>query len=245
MRVRPWVKETLGSWASFLSGNGLTYNEGPQYEAVHGEKYSTAAVTRAYYETWLGQKPNYATPVHLLDLMNFLNDFTERLEAQMELIMSSEGVTTCEELEVKRPGLGSACTDLERWRIRLDEYSMAVASVPADDQYDRTATLWDVTAPLFLGWYGGETGDDPIPVGGFPEDFDTDVQHPPDIGTPYTLANQLGIAQAWEKERKHRLVEQFRPSLTLPDITLPKSNNIRNLAIAAGVGAVLFAIIRK
>ena len=208
---RPWVKETLGAWRSFLMGDGLTYSPLPVREPIKGQKYSVGdTVIPQYTKAWVGQTPNWVTPLHFLDLLNFLNDFIEQLEAEQKKAFRKHNVTTCEELAAVAPGEGQLCADLQRWRVRLSEYSMAVGAVPEADQYDRTKTLWSVTAPLFLGWYGGKTGKEiPLVAGGFPAGFDPALRHPPDIGTPYSLANQFGIAQAWSKERKDKVLGEM------------------------------------
>ncbi len=208
---RPWVKQTVGAWKNFLMGEGLTYSPLPTREPIKGQKYDVGStVVPQYSKAWIGAVPNFVTPIHFLDLMNFLNDFTEQLEAEQQKAFRKHNVTQCEELEAVAPGEGSLCRDLQRWRVRLNEYSMAVGSVPESDQYDRTKTLWNVTAPIFLGWYGGKTGTEiPLVEGGYPPGFDTALRHPPDIGTPYSLANQFGIAQAWSKERKDRILGEL------------------------------------
>ena len=143
-----------------------------------------------------------------------------------------------------RPGFIQPCIDLERWRTRLDEYEMLVNLVPPEGDGNRELVLWDVTAPLFVGWYGGPTGDEvPLTPGGFPPGFNTDFRHPPDIGTPYMLANQYGIEAAWEKTRKEKLYKE---------LGLPVSQmwaEIKKLMLYAGAGAaglvVLNALLRR
>jgi hypothetical protein len=236
--------EIAGDFATrLLLGEDVAVSDAPRYEQVKGEKYDAGDVAFIYSQAWLGDRPNHVTPFELLDLLNFLEAFTSNLEVQNQRNLDEYGAKTCEELGSLRPEQGSICRDLQRWRIRLDEYSMFLASVPIDDQYDREAALWEVTAPLFLGYYGGpETGlEIPLISGGFPPDFDPGEQHPPDIATPYSLANQLGVSKAWEEERKHRLLEEFTPRLPLP--AAPKS--YAKFLIAAGVGALAFAILRK
>lgn len=208
---RPWVKQTLGAWGNFLMGEGLTYSPLPAREPIAGQKYDVGAtIVPQYTKAWAGSAPNHLTPIELLDLLNFLNGFTDELEGEVGKLFAEYDVSTCAELAAVRPEQGAMCRDVQRWRKRLDEYSMSVGAVPESSQYDRTQTLWTVAAPLFLGWYGGRTGGEiPLVADGFPEGFDPKLRHPPDIGTPYSLANQLGIARAWEKERKFKTLDEL------------------------------------
>lgn len=70
------------------------------------------------------------------------------------------------------------------WRQRLVAYESDVTAAPPDD---RKEILWSTTAPLLLGFYGGETSTDP--------------QSTIDAITPFSLANQLEVTDEWRDER--------------------------------------------
>lgn len=83
--------------------------------------------------------------------------------------------------------------DLVRWRGRLAAYIDACDAAPADD---RQAVLWTVTAPLLLGFYGG-------PASKLP-------QQPIDAVTPFMLANELAVDEAWRDERWRLFQEDLK-----------------------------------
>lgn len=206
------IDRTMAFWSSLLTGGELVESAPACFEEVPG-KYNVGEIVRDYTTCWLKTPPvNHATPAQLLDLLLFLDDFTQQLEvkdAEHRALPAAEmgdGLMDCEDME---PGYIQVCKDLGRWRARLDEYMFFTASIPFDDQFDRRTTLWEVTAPLFLGWYGGETGSEvELVAGGFPPGFDAELRHVPDIATPYSIANQFGVFYSWEDERKRRFVEE-------------------------------------
>lgn len=88
---------------------------------------------------------------------------------------------------------------------------MHATSIPAERSHDRDAVLWEVTAPLFLGYYGGRTGTEvPLVEGGFPPAFDPTAQHGPDLATPFSLANQLAVYEEFEQDNWDRLLDDLR-----------------------------------
>lgn len=234
------MERTWSFWSGAMSGDGFQVVNPPgAWEQIDGQKYDVAQVVQQYQRKWLGVTPNHATPIDMLDLLYYLDDFTRVLEEEDRARrMPSVGLTprACKDFEVSDPGYGQLCTDLERWRNRLDEYLMFVASVPAEQENDRRTILWEVTAPLFVGWYGGETGSEvALPAAAFPPGFDPNVRHPADIGTPYSLANQFGIWVAWQDERRDRLVEE----LTDPLKPKPLDYGVAILIGAALLGGAL------
>lgn len=74
--------------------------------------------------------------------------------------------------------------DMEEWIKRLENYEAIAEAAPLGD---RQAILWDVTAPLLLGLYGGKESKLP--------------RSTIDAGTPFRLANGLSITDAWREER--------------------------------------------
>lgn len=209
------MERTWEFWSSGLKGGPFeVWNDPAHYESaphVVGH-YDVGQVVRDYQRAWLGVAPNHATPIDLLDLLFYLDEFTDVLEredvARRTAALGPIGITaSCDEFEQNHPGYAQTCKDLQRWRKRLDEYLLFTASVPIEDEHDRRVTLWEVTAPLFVGWYGGETGVEiPLDPAAFPPGFDPMIRHPADLATPYMLANQFGIWVAWQDERKKRLV---------------------------------------
>lgn len=237
------LERTEKFWESLLSGEGIYVENDPaHFEKVDGGKYDVGDIVRQYSRAWLGPPPpNSATPIDVLDLLFFLDDFTTELEAE-DLRRRTGNLpkpASCEYMETVQAGYKSICRDLQRWRKRLDEYLMVVSAIPLEEENDRRAILWSVTAPLFVGWYGGETGHEvELPPDAFPPGFNPELRHPPDIATPYLLANQLGVYFAWMAERRRRLVADIKDPLT------PETKDYALLAAAGLVVVGLFAFTR-
>lgn len=70
-------------------------------------------------------------------------------------------------------------SELLQWRGRLGAYFDAVNAAPPGD---RQAVLWGVTAPLLIGYFGGESSTLP--------------QQPLDAVTPFVLSNMLAVSEA-------------------------------------------------
>jgi len=205
--------------------------------------YDVGAIVREYQHVWLGVAPNHATPLELHELLLTLDEITGQLES-----LSGRETETTAERGVKLGLMGAPLwiafdkadrdeqrtleavkRDLSRWRERLDAYMAYVeAAIPAREQ-DRTAVLWEVTAPLFLGWYGGPTGSE-IAVVGQPEGFNPKLQHTADLGTPFRLANELRVWIDWKIERR-RLLKQ-----DLGDGAQQAGKGIGKMLAAAGFG---------
>lgn len=257
--------EYLGdALTGLLTGEGVDLYVKPRYEPVRGQIYDSGAITRAYTKAWLGTTPNSVTPIQMLELGNFLDEQTQGIQKRLDAVLDAAGVKSCAELEGvddsvylsamqgligpvpgvvrRRTELLQFCLDLQRWRARLDEYLMALGSVTSDQEGDREAVLWSVTAPLFLGYHGGPTGTElPLSEAGYPPGFNSEIQHPPDIATPYSLANQLAVSIDWDQTRRRMLADDLLPDL--PD--LPKPRGYMPYVVAAGLGAVAFALLRK
>ncbi len=256
----PHLSEVGEFWFNIIAGNGIVIASEPaHYEDVEGNIYDVGKVVRAYNKSWLGVAPNYATPAHLMDLLLFLDDFTKLLEeadvkarTQQQGLLSGgtgEVLVDCDELGAwGHPGLEGACRDLQRWRIRLDEYMGAVFEVPPDDEMDRRKTLWSVTAPLFIGWYGGPEGTEPLTPGGFAPGFNPDIRHPADIGTPYSLANLYGIEKAWEKKIREMFIDDITPDIDMDKVKAGLSE-LKKMLLYTAAGAagliVLSTLIRR
>lgn len=119
---------------------------------------------------------NRATPEDLAVLLDELAALTEELAERRRVVQVQ---TIAEDLWD---------SDSAAWRARLAEYQAAVRAAPKGDRH---AVLWSVTAPLLLGFYGGAGAASP--------------QQPIDAVTPFSLANQLDVADAWREERWQRL----------------------------------------
>jgi len=101
---------------------------------------------------------------------------------------------------------------LVQWRGRLGAYHDAVNAAP---EGDRAAVLWNVTAPVLLGYFGGEASKLP--------------QQPLDAVTPFMLANQLAVDDAWRDERWRLFKEDL-------------AKGFKEFAVAIGGAAVVVAI---
>jgi hypothetical protein len=236
------MSRTWDFWASGLTGGAWEVHDDPavrETEPYAVGQYDVGAIVRDYQRSWLGVSPNHATPIDLLDLLQYLDEFTNVLEQRDRTNRTVGGrIADCDRWNGM--GYGQTCRDLARWRVRLDEYLDFVSSVPVAQENDRAITVWPVTAPLLIGWYGGETGTEiPLDPRGFPPGFNPAIRHPADIGTPYSIANQMGIWVSWQDERKTRLREDLKTSFT------PDSFDI---GIAIAIGAALLggvALLRK
>ncbi len=249
---RPGWKHVVDFYGAIIAGDDYTESPPASYEPIslttglkpdyaHGQQYDVGGIVRGYQQTWLGVVPNHVTPNQLLGLLNFLSDMTEVIEerdAELRSVEQFDRVLSCEELGKVRPGYGQPCLDLQHWRARLTDYMLHAGEVPPQLGDDRRETLWTITAPLFVGWFGGATGNEvELAAGGFPPGFNVDLQHPADIATPYMLANQYGVADAWEKKRAAMLLDDFTPKI--PDA--PSGDDLKNALLIAGavLGGVL------
>jgi len=191
-------------------------------------QHDVGQIVRDITVEFLHSEPNLATPYNVAVLLERLQNMTANLELadKQRRTLAGPGVTApC--LGSDGEAIDSICLDLIRWRARLDDYWMLATSVPVEDEADRNAILWEVTAPLFLGFHGGKTGTEVELVDdGYAEGFDTRIQHAPDIATPFTLANQLGVYEGWERKRW---------ALLLEDLETEARRRARDVA-AAGIG---------
>lgn len=164
--------------------------------------FDVASIVREYTQAYLGVSPNRARPIDLLPLVDHLDRFTDQLHRRGEKRRRLAGAAAqCDQL----------CIDLQRWERRLDFYLIEVNA--QTDENDRWATLYTITNPLFLGWYGGpqgEAGPEFLAETGFGPGFRFDMQHPPDLATPYSLANQLDVAEAFEAENRQHLLDDLK-----------------------------------
>ena len=180
------------------------------------QKYDIGALTRRFQQRFrlfsaspLAQTTaNDATPAKLA---TFLDELA-RLTADVVVARASMSDWTPD------AGIFQWDTDLLRWRGRLEAYRDAVRAAAPDD---RQAVLWSVTAPLLLGYFGGEASKLP--------------QQPIDAITPFTLANQLAVDDAWREER----LQLFKDELVAP-VALGGG-----LAIAVGVAVLVALLLRK
>ena len=174
--------------------------------------YDVGGIVRDYTVTFLHPTPNLATPINLAMLLEQLQALTDKLEQADEERRRVPGLLNVIPCVFENgQAIDALCLDLVRWRRRLDEYYMHAASIPAEQGHDRNAVLWEVTAPLFLGYFGGPTGTEvPLVEGGFPKGFDPTAAHGPDLATPFSLANQLAVYEDFERENWDRLLQDLR-----------------------------------
>ena len=84
---------------------------------------------------------------------------------------------------------GPIRTDLERWMGRLQAYRDATDTAPAGHSQ---ALAEQVAAPLLLGWFPG-----------------SELQQPPDLATPFSIANQIEVSRDFRRENLARLSEEL------------------------------------
>lgn len=239
----------LSDFGDFVSDAGAALpfdlDAKPRRESAKGI-HDVAEIVRNYQLSWLGEAPNHATPLELRELLIKLDRLTAQIEAQIDdheettalrvakLGLMGVGIWTFVDKSNRgeQRALSQVATDLQRWRARLDDYTARVEALIPKREQDRSAVLWEVTAPLFLGWYGGPTGSE-VPLVGQPETFNPKTQHLADIGSPYRIANELGVWLDWHDERKDLLYKDFK------DGAEDKANVFAWAAGAAVVGAGL------
>jgi hypothetical protein len=152
----------------------------PDVEYQYGE-YPVAALVKVYFDRMLKQSPNLATPMTWMGVLEDLDKLTTEIEGKQAARVAADPSFGTDQLS----------KDIERWRARLDWYTLATHA--ATDPLDRNQVLWDVTAPLMMGWHGGPKGTDVLAPGGYPPGFNVQAAHGADISTPYSLANQMGV----------------------------------------------------
>lgn len=156
---------------------------------------------------------NAATPENLRVLLESLDRLTDSILEQR-----SEGL-----LPVFRNEAWD--TDMVHWQGRLGAYLEAADAAPDGD---RQSVLWSVTAPLLLGFFGGEASSLP--------------RQTPDVATPFSLANQLSVAQSWRDERLRLLYEDLRRGAS--DLVSSSSAVLLILGVLAA-GALVVSILRR
>jgi len=139
------------------------------------------------------QAQNTATPEHVAAFLSALEILTNQIAAQRAEFSDFIPDASVEHWD----------NDMAKWRSRLAGYLKAVRAAPPGD---RQAILWNVIAPLLIGYYGGEHSNLP--------------QQPLDAVTPFSLANQLNVAEAWREERYQLFWKDVRENLKnlLPNI---------------------------
>lgn len=155
---------------------------------------------------------NSATPEHVGQLLNALDDLTEE--------MRSKRATLSDWLP--DAAIISWDNDFAKWRGRLGAYHDNVNAAPAGD---RQAILWQTTAPLLLGFYGGEASKLPQQVA--------------DVATPFSLSNQLDVDEAWRDERLRLFRDDIRSGLT------PNIPGGWGLVVAGAVGVAALLLLGR
>lgn len=244
----------LSDWGDIVSDAGAALpfdlEVEPRREEVVGQ-YDVATIVRSYQLSWLHTEPNHITPIELRALLQTLGELTAQLEQAVGEHTEGSAMRAAKLglMSGFLPGLGTMfwavgdkakrgeqrslqaiALDLQRWRTRLDSYVSAVEAALPEREQDRAATLWTVTAPLLLGWYGGPTGSE-IEIVGQPEGFDPQLRHPVDVGTPYRIANMLGVQLEWSRRR----AELFKDDL---QDGAEETGKVVGLAVAVGLAGI-------
>lgn len=176
--------------------------------------YDTAAIAKEIQASFkiFGRVPlasrNNATPEHLkllLDKLSVLTQSVQEARDQMSDWTPDAGVLHWDR-------------SMEEWKGRLLRYQNAVATAAPGD---RRAVLWTVTAPLLIGYYGGEGSKQPQSV--------------LDAVTPFSLANQLTVDARWRQERWNAFKDDLQKGIEWWAWAIP-------VALSA---AVIYSILRK
>jgi hypothetical protein len=182
-----------------------------------------------------GTAKNLATPENLKVLLKALDDVTsDVLEQRHELTAGDVAkavllapVGLLAGLFDEDEALESWDKRMVQWRGRLGAYHDAVDKAPPGDRQD---VLWSVTAPLLLGFFGGEASKLP--------------QQPLDAVTPFMLANQLNVDAAWKEERWELLKEDLLEGVANAAKTAGAGLGALAIAGVFVVGAVIFDRLR-
>jgi hypothetical protein len=139
---------------------------------------------------------NRATPENLALLLHALDDFTDDLvewhnDSVVNLDWRQRFLVDGDEETLERIE-----DDLEAWQRRLDEYIFAVSEAAPND---RQAVLWNVTAPLLLGFYGGEGS--------------TLGRGVADVATPFRIANALLVSDEFQRRSFEQWQDDFADAL--------------------------------
>jgi hypothetical protein len=149
--------------------------------------------------------PNRATPANVLLLLDELDEVTQAV------------VDEVKESPISPAARIGFAVSMNAWRSRLGTYRAHAAAAAPND---RRAILWDVTAPLLLGFYGGEDSDEP--------------QRAIDAVTPFLLANMQEVDDSFREELFAAFLQDLRDGATAVIDAVP--------AIAGGLGIGALAI---
>lgn len=156
-------------------------------------------------------KVNTATPEHVGRLLAALSVMTEQLAVARTSSLDEDFY-----LGGAPGGMAQWDADFVAWRERLARYQGEVAEAPPGDRQD---ILWSTTAPLLLGFFGGENSDEP--------------QRAIDAVTPFSLANQLALSDEWRSERLSLFWEDVKEEAKKVVVT----------TLGSGVGILAAAVI--
>lgn len=205
---------------------------------------------------------NEATPLELTKLLVELDELTDQLiESDRKRWVLKEcklppiSPIPCPQLmsdRYMRGELRDQTTDeLNRWRARLDYY-LALANEA--DPLNREAVLYEVTAPVLLGWHFADTIPEDVLWDGYPDSVFRDgepgpwfeLQHVPDAMTPIILADVLG--EDLEFERDNDLTKSIEAAAAnwagdiadvLGNMAKGAESFAKDAALVAGVGALV------
>ena len=205
------------------------------------QEYDVSRVVRDYSSEFLHTEPNLATPLNLSMLVEELQELTDAIVIRDR---ERRGIAGTEfEFDCVDPTTGEAfdqlCLDLQRWQIRLHEYQRHLDAVPEGEERNRGLVLWEVTAPLFLGYHGGQTGVEvPLIPDGYPPGFNVNVQHVADLATPFSLANEMGVYEEFEAEQWDRFLDDLLDAAgDVPEVGMDLATAVLiGFGMVAGVG---------
>lgn len=160
-------------------------------------------------------KVNAATPENVARLLVALSVVTQQLEVARAASVDEDFY-----LGGSPGGIAQWDADFVAWKERLAYYRGQVAKAPPGDRQD---ILWSTTAPLLLGFYGGESSTEP--------------QQPIDAVTPFALANQLAIADEWRSERLELFYDDLEEAAK--DVVETVGFGIGGIALLLGLGLLL------
>lgn len=162
-----------------------------------------------------GGTTNLATPANVKVLLSALDDLTSDLltaRDTMSDVLPDAAIPTWDQR-------------LSQWRGRLGAYHDAVDKAPPGDRAD---ILWGVTAPLLIGFYGGEGSNLP--------------QQPLDAVTPFSLANQLQVADEWRDERLRLFVQDIEEGI---ESAVAIGGGLLTVVAIAGTAFLGWAFLRR
>lgn len=157
----------------------------------NGDEVDSGKIVRELTAAYPMAKPPRVTPTDLARVVAYLRQVTDAVNLEYEKTKAwaqnggangqpAVGQHALYELQ----GIGD---ELRAWNARMVHYETNIAFALQADPNNGELTAWTIMAPLFFGYFDGPTGTSP--------------QKPPDLATPFGIANQLNALKQWSQDQ--------------------------------------------